>query len=113
MHCSNKTTPCGWSALRHGDHFTAGLGLLDVAPVLAAGGLTYLRAVWIPGDSTTLVQPLLAAAHGWCMTLGIELLLADIRIAAQDTRFSQLEVKRDIYPFGGATLRFWPRSRTG
>ncbi len=25
----------------HGDHFTAGLDLLDVAPVLAAGGLTY------------------------------------------------------------------------
>ena len=42
----------------------------------------------------------------WCMTLGIELLLAaDIRVAATGTRFAQLEVQRGIYPFGGATLR--------
>jgi enoyl-CoA hydratase/carnithine racemase len=40
------------------------------------------------------------------MTLGIELLLAaDIRIAAAGTRFTQLEVQRGIYPFGGATIR--------
>ena len=40
------------------------------------------------------------------MTLGIELLLAaDIRIAATGTRFTQLEVQRGIYPFGGATIR--------
>src|SRR6202011_3363484 len=50
--------------------------------------------------------PLIAVAHGWCMTLGIELLLAaDIRIAAAGTRFTQLEVQRGIYPFGGATIR--------
>jgi len=50
--------------------------------------------------------PLIAVAHGWCMTLGIELLLAaDVRIAATGTRFAQLEVQRGIYPFGGATLR--------
>lgn len=41
------------------------------------------------------------------MTLGIELLLAaDIRVAATGARLSQLEVRRGIYPFGGATLRF-------
>ncbi|HEY2504466.1 MAG TPA: enoyl-CoA hydratase-related protein, partial [Mycobacterium sp.] len=50
--------------------------------------------------------PLVAVAQGWCMTLGIELLLAaDIRIAAAGTRFTQLEVRRGIYPFGGATIR--------
>ena len=44
--------------------------------------------------------------QGWCLTLGIELLLAaDIRIAAAGTRFAQLEVQRGIYPFGGATIR--------
>lgn len=44
------------------------------------------------------------------MTLGIELLLAaDIRIAATGTRFTQLEVQRGIYPFGGATIRL-PRA---
>ena len=47
------------------------------------------------------------------MTLGIELLLAaDIRVAAADTRFAQLEIPRGIYPFGGATLRL-PRNRLG
>lgn len=41
------------------------------------------------------------------MTLGIELLLAaDIAVAAADSRFAQSEVRRGIYPFGGATLRF-------
>jgi enoyl-CoA hydratase/carnithine racemase len=36
-------------------------------------------------------------AHGRCLTLGIELLLAaDIRIAAADTRFAQIEVLRGI-----------------
>jgi len=40
------------------------------------------------------------------MTLAIELLLAaDIRIAASDARFAQLEIRRGIYAFGGATIR--------
>ena len=57
----------------------------------------------LDGDWT---KPVVAAAHGWCLTLGIELLLAaDIRIAAATTRFAQLEVLRGIYPFGGATIR--------
>ena len=34
------------------------------------------------------------------------LLAADIRLAADDTRFAQMEVRRGIMPFGGATLRF-------
>ena len=45
--------------------------------------------------------------QGICLTIGIELLLAtDIRIAARSTRFGQIEIKRGIYPVGGATLRF-------
>jgi enoyl-CoA hydratase/carnithine racemase len=45
--------------------------------------------------------------QGTCLTIGIELLLAtDIRIAAASARFGQIEVKRGIYPVGGATLRF-------
>jgi enoyl-CoA hydratase/carnithine racemase len=47
------------------------------------------------------------AVQGICLTLGIELMLAaDVRIAAENTRFAQIEVKRGIYPVGGATLRF-------
>ena len=92
----------------HGDHFTAGLDLVDVGPGIAAGDSPFPddgRDPWrLDGTWTT---PLVAVANGWCMTLGIELLLAaDIRIAAAGTRFTQLEVQRGIYPFGGATIRF-------
>jgi enoyl-CoA hydratase len=91
----------------HGDHFTGGLDLVDVGPNIASGDLPVPadgRDPWrLDGSWTT---PLVAAAHGWCMTLGIELLLAaDVRIAATGTRFAQLEVQRGIYPFGGATIR--------
>jgi enoyl-CoA hydratase len=91
----------------HGDHFTGGLDLVDVGPSVASGNLPLPddgRDPWrLDGAWTT---PLIAVAHGWCMTLGIELLLAaDVRIAARGTRFAQLEVQRGIYPFGGATLR--------
>jgi enoyl-CoA hydratase len=91
----------------HGDHFTAGLDLADVGPGIASGENPLPddgRDPWrLDGTWTT---PLVAAAQGWCMTLGIELLLAaDIRIAAADTRFAQIEVRRGIYPFGGATIR--------
>lgn len=92
----------------HGDHFTTGLDLADVAPafatgenLIADGGADPLR---LAGRWTT---PVVAAAHGTTMTIGIELLLAaDIRVASADARFSQLEVRRGIYPVGGATLRF-------
>ncbi|KAA1248932.1 crotonase/enoyl-CoA hydratase family protein [Mycobacterium simiae] len=91
----------------HGDHFTGGLDLVDVGPNIARGELAFPeggRDPWrLDGSWTT---PLIAVTHGRCMTLGIELLLAaDIRIAAAGTRFTQLEVQRGIYPFGGATIR--------
>ena len=92
----------------HGDDFTSGLDLVDVGPSIATGRVPFPddgRDPWrLDGDWT---KPVVAAAHGWCLTLGIELLLAaDIRIAAAGTRFAQLEVLRGIYPFGGATIRF-------
>jgi len=91
----------------HGDHFTAGLDLLDVGPAISTGTVPFPddgRDPWrLDGPWT---KPVVIAAQGWCMTLGIELLLAaDIRIVAADTRFAQIEVRRGIYPFGGATLR--------
>lgn len=92
----------------HGDHFTGGLDMVDVGAELAAGKFATPeggRDPWrLDGTWTT---PVVAAAQGWVMTLGIELLLAaDIRVAARDARFSQYEIRRGIYPFGGATLRF-------
>jgi enoyl-CoA hydratase len=94
----------------HGAHFTGGLDLAEVADRLTTGGVEYSCPTAI--DPWGLVgrkrtKPLVVATQGWCMTLGIELLLAaDVRVAATDSRFSQMEVCRGIYPFGGATLRF-------
>jgi enoyl-CoA hydratase len=92
----------------HGEHFTGGLDLVDVGPALANGESAF------PADGRdpwrldgTWSKPIVAAAQGWVMTLGIELLLAaDVRVAAADARFAQIEVRRGIYPFGGATVRF-------
>ncbi|MBU1385609.1 MAG: enoyl-CoA hydratase/isomerase family protein, partial [Alphaproteobacteria bacterium] len=51
-------------------------------------------------------KPVVCGVQGWCLTIGVELLLAaDIRLAASDTRFAQMEVQRGIMPFGGASLR--------
>lgn len=94
----------------HGDHFTAGLDLAQVAGRISGGRPLYdaddtIDPLGLVGRPRS--KPVVAAAQGWCLTLGIELLLAsDIRIASADTRFSQMEVRRGIYPFGGATIRF-------
>ncbi len=92
-----------------GDHFTGGLDLVQWAPVfqsgkfpLPAGGLDPLGLV-----GPRLTKPIVAAVQGICYTIGIELLLAtDIRVAATSTKFGQIEIKRGIYPVGGATIRF-------
>jgi enoyl-CoA hydratase/carnithine racemase len=92
----------------HGDNFTAGLDLAQVGPRLMAGSLDWpddARNPW-RNDGRPWTKPVVAAVQGWCLTLGIELLLAaDVRIASADARFAQLEVQRGIYPFGGATTR--------
>lgn len=93
----------------HGDHFTGGLDLADVAgkfgdfaEVVPEGGLDPWR-----NDGTRWTTPVIVAARGTNYTAGIELMLAaDIRIAATDSRFLQFEVQRGIFPFGGAMTRF-------
>lgn len=92
----------------HGDHFSGGLDLADVLPQIAAAERDWAEDELNPVSTTGPVRttPLVAAAHGWCMTIGIELLLAaDVRVAASNTRFAQLEVQRGIFPLGGATYR--------
>ena len=94
----------------HGDHFTGGLDLAEVGPLVREGRLEEAfagpgrRDPWRKGNDWA--TPLVAAVQGWVMTLAIELLLAaDIRIAASNSRFAQLEIRRGIYAFGGATVR--------
>ena len=94
-----------------GDHFTGGIELPQWLPHFRAGGWAPLPEGGLDpcgiDPERTRTKPLVMAVQGWCLTIGIELLLAaDIRIAADTTRFAQIEVKRGIYPVGGATLRF-------
>jgi enoyl-CoA hydratase/carnithine racemase len=102
-----------------GPHFTAGLDLPAIAPFMRRG-----EKLVAPGDVEPLdlgtpglrrrTKPLVAAVKGITYTLGIELMLAaDVVVAADDCRFSQLEVKRGIMATGGATLRMAERAGKG
>lgn len=94
----------------HGEHFTGGIELPQWLPFFRDGRMPPLPEGALDplarDAERTLAKPLVIAVHGWCLTIGIELLLAgDIRVAADDTRFAQIEVKRGIFPVGGATVR--------
>lgn len=93
----------------HGDHFTGGLDLPQFVGTFSQG-VQQLHAGEIDPlglQGPRLSKPMVCAVQGYCWTIGIELMLAsDIRIAATSTRFAQIEVKRGIYPVGGATVRF-------
>lgn len=103
---------CGF-VYAHGDHFTAGLDLADIAPRVGPAGLDLvpdggIHPWQVDGEQVT--KPVVIAVQGTCLTLGIELMLAsDIVVAAESTVFGQVEVSRGILPFGGATIRF-PRA---
>jgi len=93
----------------HGDHFTAGLDLAEVAGHIKAGKKIVPDGMLDPWEiysDRARTKPMVVAVHGYCLTLGIEIsLAADIVIADRNTKFGQIEVKRGIFPFGGATLR--------
>jgi enoyl-CoA hydratase len=92
----------------HGDHFTGGLDLAQWAPVFARGTMPVPDGAIDPLGlaGAPVRKPVVSAVQGICFTIGIELMLAtDIRVAARDTRFGQIEIRRGIYPVGGATIR--------
>jgi enoyl-CoA hydratase len=102
-----------------GAHFTAGLDLPTIAPLMQRGekavplGLVDPLNLGMEGYRRR-VKPMVVAVQGITYTLGIELMLAaDIVVAADDCRFSQLEVQRGIMATGGATLRMAERAGTG
>ena len=99
-----------------GKHFTAGLDLPKVAPHLGSDWLMAEENEIDPFDlrAPFRSKPVVFAVHGICFTLGIEMMLAaDVVVAASDTRFSQLEVKRGLMPTGGATMRMVERAGWG
>jgi enoyl-CoA hydratase/carnithine racemase len=59
-------------------------------------------------------KPVITAVQGICFTVGIEMALAgDIVVAAQGTRFCQMEARRGIAPLAGAHFRYITRAGWG
>lgn len=107
---ADSTLRCG-VLYGEGRHFTAGLELEKWASQFRTGGFPALPAGACDpfglDPARRLSKPLVVAVQGVCFTAGIELMLAgDIRIAADNCRFGQIEVTRGLYPVGGATIRF-------
>jgi enoyl-CoA hydratase len=104
----NRALRCG-VVFAHGDHFSGGIDLAQFAPLFEAGGDPFaLRPGTVDpfGLRSHLSKPLVMAVHGISFTIAIEMLLAsDIRVAASNTRFAQIEIARGLYPLGGATFR--------
>lgn len=99
-----------------GDNFTAGLDLPKVAEVWARGKSPYADDaidMWNLRPPFR-KKPMVMAVQGICYTVGVELMLsADIVIAADNCRFTQMEVKRGIMAAGGATIRMVERAGWG
>ena len=99
-----------WCAVvfAHGPHFTGGIDLAQFALLFGQEDPFAQDPNQIDpfGMRSHLSKPLVMAVQGITFTIGIEMLLAaDIRIAASDARFAQLEIARGLYPLGGATFR--------
>lgn len=99
-----------------GANFTAGLDLPKLAEVWARGESPY------PADALDIWnlrppfrrKPMVVAVKGICYTVGVEMMLsADIVVAADNCRFTQMEVKRGIMAAGGATIRMVERAGWG
>lgn len=107
---ADPTLRCGL-LYGEGKHFTAGLELEQWAVQFAKGGFPALpEGACDPFgiDPTRRVRkPVVVATQGVCYTLALELMLAaDVRVAADNCRFGQIEVQRGLYAVGGATVRF-------
>lgn len=103
----------------YGDHFTAGIDLPSLAPLMRRGEKMMPAGLVDPLDLgqsgyRRRSKPMVVAVKGITFTVGIELMLAaDIVVAADNCRFSQMEVKRGIMATGGATVRMAQRAGAG
>jgi enoyl-CoA hydratase/carnithine racemase len=92
-----------------GSNFCVGLDVAAFAAAQAAGTLPpkdpdFINPLGLRPPTRT--KPLVVAVQGQAFSVGDELVLAaDIRVAAQDAVFGQLEVTRGVFPAGGATVR--------
>lgn len=99
-----------------GDHFAGGIDLPLFAEYRKEGKPYVPLSLVDPGQlrEPYRKKPVVAAMQGICFTIAIELMLAaDVVFAAENCRFSQLEVKRGIMPGYGGTFRFIERAGWG
>jgi enoyl-CoA hydratase len=92
-----------------GSDFCVGLDVPAFNAAAAAGILPPKDPDFIgpAGIDQRRAKPVVVAVQGAVNSIGHELFLAaDIRIAASDTLFAQLEVANGSFPAGGATVRF-------
>ncbi len=101
----------------HGEHFTAGLDLPKWHDRMKEAGQAPREGSRVDPmglGARACRKPVVVAVRGITYTAGIEYMLAaDIVVAADDCRFSQLEPKRGIMATGGATIRFVERGGWG
>ena len=100
----------------HGDHYTAGLDLPKVSPLMKKSGGVFPKDMIDPMDlyAPLRTKPVVFAVRGYCYTIGIELMLAgDVVVADPATRFRQHEGARGVMAAGGATVRFAERAGWG
>jgi enoyl-CoA hydratase/carnithine racemase len=93
-----------------GKDFTAGLDMAKFFGPNAERRNLREGNVDVFGLNKRCKKPIVTATQGIVYTVGIELMLAgDIVVAADDSRFCQMEAKRGIAPLGGAHFRFLSR----
>jgi len=97
-----------------GDNFTAGLDMPKFFGPAAAPSQIPDDHIDPFGMRNHCRKPLVTVVQGICFTVGIEMALAgDIVVAAEGSRFCQMEAKRGIAPLGGAHFRFITRAGWG
>jgi enoyl-CoA hydratase/carnithine racemase len=92
-----------------GPDFCAGLDVPGFVAAQAAGILPPREPIINPLDLRPpfRTKPIVVAVQGRTQSVGHELFLSsDIRVAAINSIFGQLEVTRGVFPAGGATVRF-------
>jgi enoyl-CoA hydratase/carnithine racemase len=109
-----------------GRYFTAGLDMPSIAKQLpyelasrVTNRIPFVEPIkgmvpkggidpWgVNGDPSP--KPIVTAVQGRCFTLGIELMLASqINVVGEEATFTQFEVSRGLFPFGGGTMRWAP-----
>jgi len=101
-----------------GKNTTAGLDLPKFAGSMQDGSRDAEKTTDHRVDAFSLrrrcSKPVVMAVQGICYTIGIEMMLGvDIVVAADNTRFCQLEPKRGLAVFGGAHVRYVQRAGWG